>query len=460
MTSTVPRFIFTKKQGSIVRRCLAEMFSTTCIEPLSLNDLKDFAATDYFARRIRFLDDGREVLFSKQALAALNRLVDVLDDATHPDPRFNWSDINTAVRKVCEQSFKAGLAPENLDELLPLLWDVLRDDIRSRTFVAALEGVKLLGASPLKLGGLMVSPCARSVIQDSGVEPRDYLDYPSTKGFAESVCIHGTTTGTTDAALSWFKEQANLAAAMLAVDAGANYERAATTFLIEARTDEGSRSSAGALFYWQTDDTSKYTLSLLGGRPQDLRLTGERVQQLSASATFQHAFDVFQRRERNSLEEAFVRAVYWYGDAHTDKTPVMQFVKYWSCLECLLGGPGEQLTDTLARNTVALLVAGPYNILHHDEAAKHVKSVKRLYGLRSKAVHRAAHAHVSHGDIVQMSTWSALAITNSLAIIHAGKRSIEALWKELERISGVLRISSPEVIPEDDGRTAAVTKQK
>lgn len=218
---------------------------------------------------------------------------------------------------------------------------------------------------------------------------------------------------------------------MLAVEAGASYEHAASSFCIEPEFEHTSRGTGSVFLFWS--DREKYLgRNISARRGQHLPLTDERVKELLEPGAFTHAFHIFQKRDRSDLEEAITRAVYWYGDAHRDLVPVMQFVKYWSCLECLLGGPGKELTETLSFGVVAVLTAGHFPLLKKSEWNKNVKLVKRLYALRSRAIHRASHTHITSNDLVLLSTWAAWTICNSISLSHAGMRNPKSLWQQVQ----------------------------
>jgi len=424
----------TTKQRSIIRHCLADMFDEGCLKPSNLDGLNRDSFVEFFSRRIVVREDGREAVLSERAYTAFRRAVDVIDSATQNDRRFGWSDVAKAVRTVYSDCFKQDQGLETADELVELLNAPLFNMIRRRTFVATLDGIRLEGPGTLQLGRLSVHHSARGVIETAGIDTRDYLNYPNTERFASSVCISGTTTGTETAATEWFKEQATLAAGMLAVDAGANYQRAATTFAIEPRVDGGSPTGQSAFAHWDERSTS-FTLNIMGGGPQPLSYSAERMEELSKAPMFQHAFSVLQKSTRNSLEVPFVKAIYWYGDAHRDSIRVMQFVKYWSCLECLLGGDGRNLTNTLAARTAALLTTGPFAPFDTDNLADQVRLMKRLYQARSRAVHQASHAHVSAEDCILMSACAAHVIVTVLALLHRGQDSLTSFWSKLDDLA-------------------------
>ena len=111
----------------------------------------------------------------------------------------------------------------------------------------------------------------------------------------------------------------------------------------------------------------------------------------------------------------------------------MQFVKYWSCLESLLGGNGKDLTETLAVGVVTVLTYGHHRYLEEKDWHNNCQQVKRLYKIRSKAVHRASHLHVSTSDLHVLGSWTAWVIYNALSFSQTGMKDSQDLWSRIQK---------------------------
>ncbi|HEY8904856.1 MAG TPA: hypothetical protein VIM63_02340, partial [Rhodoferax sp.] len=196
-----------------------------------------------------------------------------------------------------------------------------------------------------------------------------------------------------------------------------------------------SSSAGGSVYLFWNDDDKYLGRSISFSRAQLLDLTPERVEELTLPGAFAHAFEILQKCSRTELEDSITRAVYWYGDAHRDPVHVMQFIKYWSCLECLLGGPGDELTETLAVGVVTVLTYGHFRLLDASDYVRNAKTVKRLYAARSKAVHKASHSHVTFRDVELLSSWTAWVIYNAVSFSHAGMTSTKTLWQSVQKFA-------------------------
>ena len=422
------------KQLRVINRCLQQMFSRQALEPLTMARMRELKFPESLSRRVKVTATGGERLLTNAGIAALERAVDTLYEASAGQRAWTRNDVWDAAREVYETCWQSRQEPESAQEFVDLVAESTKLKVQTHTFVAALHGVKLSGVDEIQLGELRLVGSVKKLVQECAVSNEDGLE----KGFAKELlqvpCLAGSKAGTFEAATRWYREQVHLAAGMLAVEAGASYERAATSFCIEPGFERASRAAGSGHLFWNDDD--KYLgRSVSTGGGQLLDLTAERVRELKQPGAFDHAFLILQKHDRTELEDAIARAVYWYGDAHRDPVRVMQFVKYWSCLECLLGGPGEQLTETLAVGVVTVLTYGHFRLLEATDYAQNSKTVKRLYAARSKAVHRASHSHVTFRDVELLSGWTAWVIYNAISFSHTGMGSTKTLWQNVQRVA-------------------------
>lgn len=423
-----------KKQARIVKRCLQELFSKRSLVPITIEKLREIDFLEMLNRRLKIGLEGQEALMSSSALAAYRRVVDIFAEAASSNELCTQSDIATAIREVYEACWQKSQTLENAEELVDLVCTHINSKLGHHTIIAALRGVELQGIQEMRLGKLRLVASVTDLIAAARLDCEDQLEGDSVKRLVGVSCLTTSWTGTFEAAKRWYRQQAYLAAGMLAVEAGVSYEQAASSFCIEPEFEHSSGEAGSIYLFW--NDYDKYLgRSISFGRGQNLKLSPEMVAELTKPGTFKYAFDIFQKHEQTILEDAITRAVYWYGDAHRDSVRVMQFVKYWSCLECLLGGTGKELTETLALGVVTVLSFGHYRRLQVPDWEENMRTVKRLYALRSRAVHRASHSHVTFQDVVLLGTWTAWVIYNAVSFSHAGMKEPRTLWEQVQRIA-------------------------
>ncbi|HNG82878.1 MAG TPA: HEPN domain-containing protein, partial [Burkholderiaceae bacterium] len=79
---------------------------------------------------------------------------------------------------------------------------------------------------------------------------------------------------------------------------------------------------------------------------------------------------IFETEERTPLQEAIARAFHWFADAHRDPTPVMQFVKYWTCIETFFSNDRDEITKSVSIGIAAVLVFGGYEFVPQGDYAR------------------------------------------------------------------------------------------
>jgi hypothetical protein len=145
-----------------------------------------------------------------------------------------------------------------------------------------------------------------------------------------------------------------------------------------------------------------------------------------------------ERTDRTEIQEAIIRSVYWFADAYRDRNPTMQFVKLWSCAECFFAIDNEQITEHNARG-IAVLLTFALSINPVDDYPKLKARLKYLYGLRSKALHRARFGHVEISDLNDLSRWVAWVIISMMSLSERGYKKLRPVQEEIARLDQDIR---------------------
>ena len=95
-------------------------------------------------------------------------------------------------------------------------------------------------------------------------------------------------------------------------------------------------------------------------------------------------------KDRTELQDAIVRALYWFADAHADRNTTMHFIKFWSCAECFFAITDQNVTEANALGIAMILTFAGYGIATVGEYAKFKRRLKAPYDLRSRAVKRSS----------------------------------------------------------------------
>ncbi len=321
-------------------------------------------------------------LLSDQGIAAHDRIVATLRDVGMCGPEILYSDLGSAVRKVVEQCLAQKVRPEDAAELVSLVAKELTNSIRDRWFVAPVVGVKLVGVEELQLGTLTICQSVDAFVAQHGKMLADTTPAWLSDQIRKQPCIAGVFPGTFDAARLRFREQTSLASGLLAVIAGYEFDRGATSFKIHVPIIASGFPKVSGYLHW-ADGADFIGWSTSGGVGQRLEIDKERAKRLTGPGFAKYGFAMLGKTSRSDVEDAICRAVYWYGDAHRDSVPVMQFVKYWSCLECFFTLEEQEITEALAIGVTAVLTHGHFPAMEKNDYKSNRGKVKALYAKRS-----------------------------------------------------------------------------
>jgi hypothetical protein len=211
------------------------------------------------------------------------------------------------------------------------------------------------------------------------------------------------------------------------------FDRGATTFDIRVLIGSSESFGVSGFLHWgETEGAVGWGGN--GGGGQAFEIDRERAKELTEAGFMNYGLSILQRDSRNDVEDAITRAVYWYGDAHRDLVPVMQFIKYWSCIECFFSLDDQDITESIAVGVSVVLTFGHFQFFERADYAKNKAMAKKLYSKRSQAVHGAVHNHVDRRDLIQMSQWASFVIANMISFANAALPSRRVLASRLKVI--------------------------
>jgi hypothetical protein len=145
------------------------------------------------------------------------------------------------------------------------------------------------------------------------------------------------------------------------------------------------------------------------------------------------------QEEKTQLQQSIERALYWFADAHGDRNTTMRFVKLWSCVECFFAFQEEDITEANARGMATILTFSGYQVWTVEDYSKMKSRLKELYGLRSRAVHRAEFDEVQLVDLRDLSRWVAWLIISMTALAERGYRTLGQVKEQTDRLDAQMR---------------------
>jgi hypothetical protein len=172
------------------------------------------------------------------------------------------------------------------------------------------------------------------------------------------------------------------------------YERGAHGFRIGViATPEEGHGRAISLSWTDARPGLNIHSKFVGAQP--FKINAELAVDIGQSPVGRIALRVLEATNRTALETAWVKALFWYSDAHRDQTSVMRLLKFWSCAEVFFSGDRRDITESVSFGLAASLVFRSEPFVDPREFEGLKKRLKRMYAERSDATHQASHSHVS-----------------------------------------------------------------
>lgn len=368
-----------------------------------------------------------------EELCQLRTMVSVIDDANVFDGLADYLDVDGACRDVLAEALSIGQVPDKADELVEFVRTRLASEIATRVFAIPIFGIELVDVEALVLGSMRVVPASPSHLDAANVR---YVHANVAKAIEltkAKLWLTGSACGTKRIAEAKFRGQAALAAGMMAISAGSMYENGATGFRIGVVMSPVQARGRAVWLSW-TEHNRDLTMHMSGDGLRNFRINAALVKQFNDSGVFASAFALLQKEGQSPLEEAIVKAVYWYSDAHREAESVMKLVKYWSCVEPFFSGDNKNITQSVSAGLATVLVFGGFGFLPKSAYVETKKRIAKLYNLRSRALHGAAHLHVSSKDASDLSQWVAWMLINMVVFTGNGYTNLEQIKENCERL--------------------------
>ncbi|MCH4560979.1 HEPN domain-containing protein [Mesorhizobium jarvisii] len=426
---------FTPKEKRILLSCAENIF-----KPKSLIVPKSFAEIPRdrtLMREIR-LENRKYIYLTDFGLNNFRKLVELLVDHDYFDGKVEYSDVWSAWRGVIQDCFSTKVMPDSADEVLGAISGIVSEKIREYSFIVPIFGVSLEKVDTFKLGSMVVIKSPASVLDSAQIAYDKHPDPLMLQARPGTLWLHGVATGTEKVARRLFAEEASLVAGTIAIAAAAKYENGAAGFRIGTGMTREDAPGDAVWMSWGNAD-SHVTTHFPSARGQRFAVDTEMADGSDTMRMIELAASNLQKSHKTEVEEAIERAIYWFSDAHRDSPLVMRIVKYWSCVEAFFSLDKKDVTRSVSSGLASILIYGGFRFVHYSEYATLKKKISDLYNLRSLAVHRADHKHISEKDVSQLSQWVAWMIIEILHLSASGYATLDQIKKEVDRLDAISR---------------------
>jgi hypothetical protein len=417
----------TLKQKRIVESDVATLFSPRAI--IANPTIETIQRLGLFHPTIKFGD--KTLFLSANGVAALRRLIGLIYDLPVLSGSVSRNEVDSQVLTSYNTWIDKRLQP-NGHEFTEDVVETLLAKVKDYEFLILVEGIDLSDLDILELGSVRILRSNLTLLDK--VNFGGLLDRTSVyEQFKDGLWLLGASRGSADVALEQFEYRAVITVGILGVCGAVLYRGAIWRSRVRAVISPLEHRKAISLLRWESggDDPS---LTRKGGREQDLPLNAGSVAYLTKECFLRQLAALPDRKDRSEVQDAIIRALYWFADAYGDRNPTMQFVKLWSCAECFFAIDKEDVTELNAKGIAAILTFAGFRVVEVKEYPDFKRRVKALYDLRSKAVHRAQFGHIERSDLEDLSRWVAWIIISMVALSERGYKTLRQVKEQISRL--------------------------
>lgn len=382
------------------------------------------------------LTGGRSVELSDIGLDLLGQIASLLSESGEFGFNVDYSDIASACRDVVVSLLEQDQMPNDGGEFVELVWARLEPKVGTHYFVVSASGVALDGIDSFPLRNLAIVEPSLERLSGLGLSQHNEHVHWAVEAMGHFPWLVGAAYGTKKVARERFTLAADLGLGLISIFAAATYAQGARAFRIRAHTTPDLCPGVNVWIAWP-DSTKSPVVTRNFASSQPLRLSGEDLVHWEAGP-FEYALDFLQRSDRNELEEALARAVYWFSDAQRDPSLAMQFVKYWTCVEVLFSSDRERITWWVSTGMPALMVGGDVQFATPDDYRAIRKRIESLYAARSNAVHAGDTKAIGSKDVADLSRWVSWTLLNVILLARRGYADVAAVLTQVPRLHRLL----------------------
>lgn len=407
-----------KKQARTIQYALTQLAGAKSFLPVSIENFRKVP----FGHELQ-LTGHRMVLLSEHGMEQVRLIVRTLQLANPFDGMADYSDVWSACWKTLEELLSQNQMAESAEEWFDLISARVTPQIRSRCFAAPFVGIEFKDIDEVALGPLKLVRPSVSHLDGAGVD-HEWANVEKIIGRYRDgeLWLLGQARGTPRVAETKFRTLSDLVAGLLAATAAAVMLKSGATKIFVSPNISGHASHGDASWFSWDELNLNLSLHRSGLRGVPFVIGANLRDQLDEASVVGTSMRIFESDTRTPLEEAIARGFHWFADAHRDPTPVMQFVKYWSCIETFFSIDKEDITKSVSIGVAAVLVFGGFGFEPRENYSNLKRRVAILYGLRSQAIHRASRSHIFEPDVAELSRYTAQLLINAVSFVERGYR--------------------------------------
>ncbi len=417
----------TPKEKRIVESNLAVLFSEKAFLVLHTNE--DWKAAGYFRARVR--SGTKNHPLSDEGIAALRRVTAIMQKVPELRRTCSANEIAQQVHESYEGWIGRLLQPD-AEEFVESCTQALLAQVFERTYLINFHGLELGDMDRVDLGPMFICTPNLSLlgeVQFGGAVTKEWIE----KDFSEGLWLIGRSSGSPKTAFARFDHHTLLVTGILAVCGAILYEGAIWKSHLRTGLSPQRQSDTTAVFRWDPAGANP-TVHRAWGSDRKLPLNQSLVAYLRKECFLDELGQLPSKENKTEVEAAIERALYWFADAHGDRNATMRFIKLWSCVECFFTISKDKITEAIVRGIAITLTFAGYQIGSVEEYPKLTRRLKKLYELRSGALHHAEFDRVQSKDLQDLSRWVGWVIISMMALAQRGYTLLKAIKEQTDRL--------------------------
>jgi hypothetical protein len=302
-------------------------------------------------------------------------------------------------------------------------------------FLCKIDGLILQGVDQLPIGGKIISKYTPEILDNIMQKSDDFIKIINTE-HNNSIVISGKERGSIDSASRKFCFNAELCLSLLrlyhCIARGGDILRPKIRLVSECHGAYGS----AIVFGWDEKTKSETWIRHF---KEDLSLVidNEMLTYFRKQCYWDQLAGLILKEDRSEVEEAIVKSLYWFGEAHKERTIVTKWILLWTCIECYFSIDDERITENNAMGVATFLKFGGYSFDEYNDYRKLKSKIRKYYELRSLALHRASYQHIESEALETFAQMVAWVIIIMVSLSLRGYNNLVQIKKEAERLDSL-----------------------
>ncbi|RZG68276.1 MULTISPECIES: HEPN domain-containing protein [Acinetobacter] len=408
------------KEKRTLQRMINSLFSEKAF--IKINSIEDIKNLDDFLGQELRLSEKKSIFITTDTRLTLRSITNRIISFYDLEEYITFSEVFLNLEKVYADYL---LNNKHLANMLDDVYKSAKSEINTFNNLMCCEGVKLKNIKILNCGNYWIVPSDISIFNEA-YGKNDPNFYEMMKDY---LWIIGSEEGSKKQVQQRFDYQTNLITSFLNICFQTVNKKSIFSYRIQVLNSSSTHKSRQPRLQWKnTCEGNSFSYAFPSFSIAEI--DSELLEYFRENLFFDSFFNILQSKEKTEVQDAIIKAVYWYCEATKDNNATMKFIKLWSCIECFFSITDTKISESNAKGLACILVYGGYGIYDVNSYNELKIKIKKLYAKRSKALHRAYWSNIENIDVIELANWSAWLIISALGLSVVGNYSMLSQIKE------------------------------